>query len=342
MKTNHYLGKFVLPIIELPPIVASGNNLKEQKRILNELYAVKNSSEIKLVTVDANAFSFKKVIPIVEASRMGMQKYTMTFIEILHPELDGAFDFQESFIDITEKGSTTALATLMNQSDEYIIHYSRWIQHTVKEKLSAIRETNEEYMGLLELKQETVQEATTWKEPHQLRSSQMDLSILLDDCFNPVSHTIDPHLSINPSPSFQRNLVWTTDMKQSFIDSILRKLPIGAFYVNNNIHDLTLGEGAGKLLWDGKQRVHAVLSFYKDEFPVQYEGKDLYYSQMRQVFNAAVRQTLVTIMTSEYETLEEIVEAYVMVNAKQVKHTDEDLEKAKETLKKKQEKNYTI
>lgn len=342
MKTNHFLGKFVLPIVELPTIVASGNNQKEQKRILNELYGLKKHSEIKFVKVDAKAFSFKKVIPIIEASRMGMQKYSLTFIEILHSDLDGAFDFQESFIGITEKGSTDALATLMNQEDDYIIHYGRWIQHTVKEKLSSIKKTNAEYRTFVDSKDGTVQEASNWKEPHQLRSSQMDLSILLDDCFNPVSHTLDPHLSINPSPSFQRNLVWTTDMKQSFIDSILRKLPIGAFYVNNNIHDLTLGEGAGKLLWDGKQRVHAILSFYKDEFPVQYNGKELFYSQMRQVFNAAVRQTLITIMTSEYETLEEIVEAYVMINSKQVKHTDEDLEKAKATLKEKQEKNYTI
>lgn len=342
MKTNHYLGTFALSIQELPTIVATGNNQKEQKRILNELESLRYNSVIKVIQVDLQAFAFKKVIPFIEASRLGMQKYSLNFIHVLHPALEGEFAFQKSFYDITEKGSTEAINTLLEADDEYVIHYARWIQHSMREKLAEIQQANDTFTELLSTTADVAQEAESWKDPHKLKSSQMDLSILIDDAFNPVAKVLDPHMSLNPSPSFQRNLVWTTEMKRSFIDSILKKLPIGAFYINSKLDDLTLGEGCGKLLWDGKQRLHAVLSFYKDEFTVEYDGKELYYSQMRKVFNAAIRQTLVTVMTSEYETLEEIIEAYVMINAKQVKHTDEDLEKAKSTLDKKREKIYKI
>lgn len=342
MKTNHYLGTLALDIQELPTIVAVGNNQKEQQRIMNELESLRNSRVMNVIRVDLQTFSFKKVIPFIEMSRMGMKKYSLNFINVLHPELEGEFEFQKSFYDITEKGSMEALNTLMNSDEEYVIQYARWIQHTMREKFVELQQANNKYAELVSMKADVVQEAETWKDPHKLKSSQMELSILIDDAFNPVSKVLDPHMSLNPSPSFQRNLVWTTEMKRSFIDSILKKLPIGAFYINSKLDDLTLGEGCGKLLWDGKQRLHAILSFYMDEFTVEYDGKELYYSQMRKVFNSAIRQTLVTVMTSEYETLEEIIEAYVMINAKQVKHTDEDLEKAKATLDKKQEEIYKL
>lgn len=342
MKTNHYLGTFVLPVHELPTIVATGNNQKEQKRIMTELDNLPSKTEVTVISVDLHKFSLKKVIPFIEASRLGMQKYSLNFIHILHPALEGEFEFQKSFYDITEKGSLETLNILMKEDDEYVTHYARWIQHTMKEKYAEIKKMNGELNQFVSSKVDVVQEAETWKDPHNLKSSQFDLSILINDAFNPISKILDPHMSLNASPSFQRNLAWTTEMKQSFIDSIIRKLPIGAFYINSKLDDLTLGEGCGKLLWDGKQRLHAIMSFYKDEFPVEYDGKTLYYSQMRKVFNAVIRQTLVTVMTSEYETLDEILEAYVMINAKQVKHTDEDLEKAKSMLGKKQEEIYKL
>ncbi|WP_442638069.1 DUF262 domain-containing protein [Rossellomorea marisflavi] len=340
--TNHFLSKFVHELQEAPMIVSTMNNKNELLRIQSEIAVLKKSDVTNVVKVDVQRFSVSKLIVLVEDARMYADRYNTLFIELIHPKLKGEYVFQPSFKDVTDLGSSDAFEYLSKQDEDYQIHYSRWIQSIVLGKLSAIEEENKRYQSFLSDKGEVEQRAKRWVEPYKLHSSQRDFSWLLEKAFSPSDRILDPALALNVSPSFQRNLVWSVEKKQDFIDSILRSLPIGAFYINENLNDLTLGEGFGMILWDGKQRLHAIMSFYMDEFQVEYQGQMLYYSQMQNAFNGAIRSTLVTIMTSKYDTLEEIVEAYVMVNSKQVKHTDEDLQKAIQTLSEEKKKIYTF
>lgn len=337
MKTNHYLSSYIAKLNDTKELVAMGNSIKEQKRLLLELDEVscveREFGSFPVTKVDISRFSVKKLIPFIIESRQRTSSYqSARFVELIHPGLDGEVEFKEEFYEISGLGSRTEEAVLLEKEDEFILQYGRWIQSIIKDKLSEIRKSNEYYMAKVEETDVEEQKLARWMKNFDIKHSQVELQYLFDTAFNPFKKIIDPHLAINPSPSFQRDLVWSVDMKQDFIDSILRGLPLGMFYVNDNINDLTLGEGCGRLLWDGKQRFHAIKSFYDGEFPVFYAGKWLHYSEIKKVFGTAMRSTTVGLMTSEYDTLEKIIEGYVMINSKQVKHSDEDLEKAKATL----------
>lgn len=67
-------------------------------------------------------------------------------------------------------------------------------------------------------------------------------------------------------PKFQRRDVWSAKAKSHLIDTILRGLPIPIIFVRQNVDPKqrrTLRE-----VVDGQQRLRAVISFSKDEFPV--------------------------------------------------------------------------
>jgi len=64
--------------------------------------------------------------------------------------------------------------------------------------------------------------------------------------------------------TYQRELVWTRDMKQYFIDTILRKLDIGRIYVR-----VEREQGEIKYyIVDGQQRLNAIWEFVENKFPL--------------------------------------------------------------------------
>lgn len=70
--------------------------------------------------------------------------------------------------------------------------------------------------------------------------------------------------------NLQRDLVWTLEQKQELIWSILmdRYIPnIAAIKTFNKTWQII----------DGKQRLNAIFSFYKNEFPINIDGVDYYY-----------------------------------------------------------------
>lgn len=72
---------------------------------------------------------------------------------------------------------------------------------------------------------------------------------------------------------YQRKLVWTLQEKQAFIDSLMRKYSVPLFL-------FAVEEKDGKEKWeiiDGLQRMNAICSFIENEFPIEVEGKDLYF-----------------------------------------------------------------
>lgn len=70
--------------------------------------------------------------------------------------------------------------------------------------------------------------------------------------------------AINEDPDYQReSAIWSTEKKQLFIDSILNRFDVPKLY----FHDLRTDKGVyDYAVVDGKQRLHAIFSFLKDEF----------------------------------------------------------------------------
>jgi hypothetical protein len=67
-----------------------------------------------------------------------------------------------------------------------------------------------------------------------------------------------------PRPEFQRRLVWTSDDKIRFIDTILRGYPFPEIYVANGPVDVDTGEGQ-QLLVDGQQRVTTIATYFQGD-----------------------------------------------------------------------------
>lgn len=67
-----------------------------------------------------------------------------------------------------------------------------------------------------------------------------------------------------PRPEFQRRLVWTTEDKIRFMDTILKGLPFPEIYVANGPVDVDTGEGQ-QLLVDGQQRVTTICDYFSGD-----------------------------------------------------------------------------
>jgi len=67
-----------------------------------------------------------------------------------------------------------------------------------------------------------------------------------------------------PRPEFQRRLVWTTEDKIRFMDTILKGMPFPEIYVANGPVDVDTGEGQ-QLLVDGQQRVTTIFDYFNGD-----------------------------------------------------------------------------
>jgi hypothetical protein len=170
-----------------------------------------------------------------------------------------------------------------------------------------------------------------FKRNFNFQNYQTTLKDLYKKCFNELDRLLEPACCVNPSPSFQRSLVWDLEKKESFIQSVINEIPVGSFYINQQPSydpEWKLGEGYGELLWDGKQRIHALHAFILGEFDVEIDGSRLFYYEDSQFFNMKFSDCNITTIMSCYDNMRDIIKAYVTINAAQVKHTDEDLQKA--------------
>lgn len=74
---------------------------------------------------------------------------------------------------------------------------------------------------------------------------------------------------------YQRKLVWTLEEKQSFIDTILHNYPVPIFLMAR--YKLEEDNKYRKDIIDGLQRLNAIFSFIKNEFPIKWSDGNYYY-----------------------------------------------------------------
>lgn len=87
----------------------------------------------------------------------------------------------------------------------------------------------------------------------KVRSDKIAVSIL--------SKMIDSG-SLDLSPDFQRNLVWTNNQKSRLIESILLRIPLPMFYFSED-------EEGNLSVVDGLQRISAIKEFMDNKFPLK-------------------------------------------------------------------------
>lgn len=74
---------------------------------------------------------------------------------------------------------------------------------------------------------------------------------------------------------YQRKLVWTLKEKQDFIDTILHNYPVPIFLLAK--YKLENENSYRKEIIDGLQRLNAIFSFIKNEFPIKWTDDKYYY-----------------------------------------------------------------
>lgn len=130
-------------------------------------------------------------------------------------------------------------------------------------------------------------------------------------------------------PEFQRERVWNLEQKQGLIVSILNSLPIGSFFVNSHYFDDKEQEFLlDGILFDGQQRVNAILEFLSNEFPVILNNKEVYCKDLSVNNWRHILRHGVLIYETNFDNLNDLIDFYVLINSANTPHSKQDLEKA--------------
>lgn len=143
-----------------------------------------------------------------------------------------------------------------------------------------------------------------------------------------VPSTIDRYIkeyNLDVDPDFQRGYVWTPEQKTSYVEYLLKNPTSGLeIYFN---HPNWMGSFKGEmLLVDGKQRLEAVLGFFKNEVKVfghYYKDIEGHVPFISLSFNVA-----------KLQTRKEVLKWYLDFNTGGTYHTKEEIQKVKDLIAK--------
>lgn len=144
-----------------------------------------------------------------------------------------------------------------------------------------------------------------------------------------LKHYSDDEINFNPE--YQRDLVWSVDKKQAYIESLmLGKCQLTPTYI---YHEYGTGEKPYEVL-DGKQRLNAVLSYIRGEFSaLGYYYKDLTKKDTSRFLRTPYYYTLIKYHdnnNSKTMPIEQKIELFLQINDYGQKISDEELNKIKE------------
>lgn len=148
-----------------------------------------------------------------------------------------------------------------------------------------------EYDGI-EADEDIESEKTEIDEPYDVQNIRVDQKMIT---IFQIEHWIvaEDGKRLNLSPDYQRNLVWDDERKSALIESLLLRIPIPAFYLDED------NEG-NKNVIDGMQRLSTIHSFLNDEFPLkkmQYLStcENKYFSDLESKLQARIEDTELTV-----------------------------------------------
>lgn len=148
----------------------------------------------------------------------------------------------------------------------------------------------------------------------------------------------DDRADLDLNVDFQRDIVWTLKQKQDLIISLINDIPIGNFYVNSlNIYSEVREDDSKSLkeyseidnvLYDGKQRINAILEFVLGEFSVTIDGEDYFYGNLDFRTKHEITHKTVNVYETEFNNKNDLIDFYILLNKNQTAHNQEDFDKA--------------
>lgn len=243
---------------------------------------------------------------------------------------------------------------LHGQFDEpELVDYQILSQEVMHEKLDQVKANNAEIEALHSHEEPwpNVPKKELKIERISTSSGQRSLNSLLRNATRKDYYLLgmgssENRFDLDIDPEFQRGFVWTLEQKQALIVSLLNEMPIGAFYVNktNVYKDLPYGSDSravieqrdmirersrcDNVLYDGKQRIHAILSYLKGEFFIEINGETYYANELPSMYVFRITHATVTVLETEFDQYEDIVKHYITINTNQTRHTNDDIDRA--------------
>lgn len=130
-------------------------------------------------------------------------------------------------------------------------------------------------------------------------------------------------------PEFQRSSVWTQEQKEQLIISMLHGLPIGSFYVNECWFDEEEKRAKmDRVLFDGQQRFTAIVEFLTGQFPITFEGKSYFVTDLSFQEWLRLKRHPISIIHSYIEDWNDLIDYYILINKGGTQHTSEEFRKA--------------
>lgn len=129
-------------------------------------------------------------------------------------------------------------------------------------------------------------------------------------------------------PDFQRDYVWTEEDKKKLIESIFDNIEIGRIVLHQEFNTNKSPDTWCYEVIDGKQRLGAILDYFKDKFKV----RDKLFSELSEIDQRHF--SFITIPVSEVKNLPRKyqLDLFIKVNTTGIRMSEEHLEKVRQEL----------
>lgn len=321
MREGHLFSSYTVEVPCEKTIVVEKNTKKSVLEAVGELeiWLDKTGLDNFLISIDASKVTDIEILaPLISYAIFLYRNISSSRVRIIKVNMCKNLtnlSFNEEDTDILK-----AQMKLGGQADCYInkglnlVSLNNALNHkidTTLEKLNTINEIYWKYSK--DTKDSQKLSFENFKQGSNYNARPISLDTIYRYCFNEVDKLLSVgNTYYNIKIAFS-DTTWDITKKQRLIISLLKGLPIGAFYINIK-DDESLREGYRGVVWDGRERLLAIDSFLRNEFSIQYEGKELYYRDITTLFNTKLRRTIVSVYETNFTTQKEIIEAHTHIN----------------------------
>lgn len=302
-------------------IVVETGSYKKLKEILSaNVYNRENSNKVVFINL-----VFPKVNKIIEKN----------IIKLFNEDYK-LFNYQNNL------GNRMIIFTSVLGNFDFDFSQHNNLKNEILEKLNKVNSKYETIINKIENQKTLIKKelVTKYSKANVLNRN---LSYILEQAINYDSYLFENNnylerANLDLNVDFQRDIVWNLKQKQDLILSLINDIPIGNFYINKiNIYSeknkhpeipLKQFSEIDDILYDGKQRINAILEYIMGEFPVTICEEEFYFGNLSIKNQHMITNKTVNVYETEFNNKNDLIDFYILLNKNQTAHKKEDFDKA--------------
>lgn len=310
----------LVEIIEKEVLVDTGAYTKLKEILTNEVYNRENGHKAVFLNL-----VFEKVNKTIEKNlvRLFEEDYKL-------------FNFKENF------GNERIIFTTIQGDFNFDFSEHNSLKESILNKVNTVNSRYQAILDKIEYQKSLDKKDFKYKYTNT-RVLNRSLDSLLDNVVRYNSFLFENNhyydrADLDLDVDFQRDIVWTLKQKQDLIISLLNDIPIGNFYINSvNIYSEVDNDSSKSLkdyseiddvLYDGKQRINAIIEFILGEYSVEYNGVEYYYGNLDYRTQHDITHKTVNVYQTEFNNKNDLIDFYILLNGNQTSHNQKDFDKA--------------